>query len=252
MLICGDRRYDNIDLVLFDKDGTLADSEAYLLEQTRRRLDALEVEVPGIRPWLARAFGLTEEGLDPSGLMAVGSRAENVAAAAAAIAAHTARPWAEAVQQVTDTFRIIDGQQGDKAAQTPLFAQADPLLRDLVAAGVQIGLVSADTRANLMAFCSRYDCAGRVSGLRGSDDRPAKPDPGCIRSLCAELGISPTRTLMVGDATSDMCMGRGAGCAGVIGVRWGWRRPPRITDADIMLEDWSQLRLVAQPVIANT
>jgi len=32
----------------------------------------------------------------------------------------------------------------------------------------------------------------------------------------------------------------------------GVRRPPRITDADIMLEDWSQLRLVTQPVIANT
>lgn len=252
MLICGDRRYDDIGLVLFDKDGTLAHSEAYLLEQTRRRLDALELEVPGIRPWLARAFGLTAEGLDPSGLMAVGSRAENVTAAAAAIAAHTACPWAEAVTQATAVFRAIDAEQGDKAAQTPLFLEGDRLLSALVSAGVKVGLVSADTRANLLAFCSRYDCAGHVSGLRGSDDRPAKPDPDCIRSLCAELGIPPARTLMVGDATSDMRMGRGAGCAGVIGVRWGWRRPPRITDADIMLEDWSQLRLVAQPVIANT
>ncbi|MEM9092960.1 MAG: HAD family hydrolase, partial [Cyanobacteria bacterium P01_F01_bin.53] len=76
-LCCNDIGFKNIEAVLFDKDGTLADSHAFLKKLAGTRAYLLEQQVPGVADSLMAAFGCQGEAYDPAGLMAVGTRYEN-------------------------------------------------------------------------------------------------------------------------------------------------------------------------------
>ena len=101
---CGDpagicsavRVFRNIEAVIFDKDGTLEDSQSYLRELGIKRARLIDAQIPGIGEPLLMAFGMQNNQLDPAGLMAVGSRYENEIAAAAYIA-ETGRSWFESL-----------------------------------------------------------------------------------------------------------------------------------------------------------
>ena len=68
---------------LFDKDGTLEDSAAYLRNLGQKRSRLIDAQIPGTQDPLLMAFGIDRDCLDPTGLLAVGSRRENEIAAAA-------------------------------------------------------------------------------------------------------------------------------------------------------------------------
>ncbi|NES40040.1 MAG: HAD family hydrolase, partial [Moorea sp. SIO2C4] len=91
---CGKVTFPNIEAVIFDKDGTLEDSQVYLRELAYKRSRLIDAQIPGIGEPLLMAFGVQDDTLDPTGLMAVGSRRENEIAAAAYIA-ETGRGWLE-------------------------------------------------------------------------------------------------------------------------------------------------------------
>jgi len=55
---------------------------------------------------------------------------------------------------------------------------------------------------------------------RTADETAGKPNARMLHELMAELGVSPERTLMVGDTTHDLQMAINAGCAAV-GVSYG-------------------------------
>lgn len=233
------RQWSGIQAVVFDKDGTLARSEDFLRILAHQRARRVDAQVPGVQEPLLLAFGVEAAGLNPAGLMAVGSRRDNLIAAAAYVA-EQGRDWFAALTLVEAVFADVDRGLADKAQSTPLFQPARPLIRSLADQGVRLGLISGDTTANLHAFLATYHLSDYFSLVWGADRSPAKPDPACFREACATLGVSPEATLMVGDATGDMAMGQTGGAAGCIGVTWGWTRSVRIQQADVILTDWSQ------------
>lgn len=238
--------FSQIKAILFDKDGTLARSEDFLRILAHRRARLLDAQVPGVQEPLLLAFGLEEQGLNPAGLMAVGSRQENQIAAAAYVA-ETGRDWFEALALVEGAFAEADHSLRDKAEETPLFEPARSTLGQIAAHGVSLGLISGDTTANLEAFLATYGLRDAFRLVWGADRSPAKPDPACFQAACAQLGVLPQETLMVGDATGDMAMARAAGAAGCIGVTWGWSRPVRIQQADVILSHWDQWTVQTNP-----
>ncbi len=73
-------------------------------------------------------------------------------------------------------------------------------------------------------------------------DRPHKPDPGSIRTVCAELGIPATEAVLVGDSEVDIATARAAGIRGVC-VTWGLRNPAELRAAgpDVAVDTPAQL-----------
>jgi phosphoglycolate phosphatase-like HAD superfamily hydrolase len=69
---CKGVTFQNIEAVLFDKDGTLANSEAFLRSLAQKRSRMIDAQFPGVQEPLLMAFGVDGERLDPAGLMAVG------------------------------------------------------------------------------------------------------------------------------------------------------------------------------------
>jgi phosphoglycolate phosphatase len=70
----------------------------------------------------------------------------------------------------------------------------------------------------------------RFAGVLGQrPDRPRKPDPSGALELATALGRAPGDVALVGDTRTDM---QTAGAAGMIavGVRWGFRDAPELTE----------------------
>ena len=98
-----DKVFENITGIIFDKDGTLSDSQSYLKELARKRARLIDAQVPGVGEPLLMSFGMIDDKLDPAGLLAVGSNHENAIAAAAYIA-ETGRSWFDSLEIAKKAF----------------------------------------------------------------------------------------------------------------------------------------------------
>jgi phosphoglycolate phosphatase len=239
---CQGKAFDNIQAIIFDKDGTLANVELYLKSLGQKRARLVDAQVPGVQEPLLLAFGVEASYVNPMGLMAVGSRRENEIAAAAYVA-ETGCNWVDAIAIVATAFTDAEGYLKPKAKQTPLYSQVEDWLSQLSNAGVKLGLLSADTSENIQEFLDTYQLNDCIAAYQGVDGDISKPDPRLYDAICQKLNVLPAQTLMVGDSTADMAMAKAGGASGSIGVTWGWQTDIAITQADCLIAHPHELSL---------
>lgn len=243
-ITCNGQKFDCIQAIVFDKDGTLANSEEFLWEMGQQRSHLINTQIPGIQASLLRSFGVGEDGINPSGMMAVGARRDN-AIAAAAYVAETGRDWVESLDIVQLAFQQADQLMQPKARYTPLFEEGRSLLQKFHAAGIRIGILSSDVTENVVDFIQFYQLEPMVQVGLGVNGKPPKPDPTLLYEICSKLGAAPAETLVIGDATSDFRMAHLGGAAGSIGVTWGWRQRPELKEADAIAHRWDEIQIEA-------
>lgn len=244
-LRCRDHTFENIQAIIFDKDGTLADVEGYLKSLGQKRARLVDAKIPGVQEPLLLAFGLENSSINPAGLLAVGSRRENEIAAAAYVT-ETGRDWAEALQIALGAFQEADSYLKPKAVHTPLFSDVGDWVAQFAKAKLKLGILSADTTASVKAFIDTYQLGSSISAYQGVDSSSefSKPDPRFYEAICGQLNVSPAQTLMVGDSTLDMMMARAAHSAGCVGVNWGWQNQVAIAEATCIINRTSELQVV--------
>lgn len=210
---------DAVELIIFDKDGTLIEFQRMWggwVDELARRLEA-ETGLP-LRDGLYPLLGLDQASgmVLAHGLMAatpmrrirevVESYVSGVGAGPAAASTAVERAWhapdpVALAQPVTDVRALL----GRLRARVPTFAVATsddrgPTVRTLAALGID----------------------GEFAALSCADDgRPTKPAPDPVLYLCEKLGVPPARTAVVGDAPADLRMARAAGAGVVIAVLTG-------------------------------
>nr|WP_295613649.1 HAD family hydrolase [Chamaesiphon sp. GL140_3_metabinner_50] len=238
-IYCLSRQFSDIQAIIFDKDGTLEDSGDYLRNLAQKRARLIDAQIPGVGEPLLMAFGVTERGLDPAGLQAVGSRYENEIAAAAYIA-ETGRSWSAALDIVRGAFNEVDRVM--ESTPNAMFPGCADSIAALSAAGLKLGIVSAATTSQVVKFANYHRLQSEFQVLLGSDLHYAKPDPRLFQFACQELGVKPAHTLMVGDSHWDTIMASQGGAAGCIGISWGRFSQP-LAGADVSIENLSQLRI---------
>ena len=218
-IACQDLKFDNIAAVIFDKDGTLENSWAYwrLVGSERARL--IDAQIPGVGEPLMMAFGILDDTLDPQGLMAVGSRAENEIAAAAYIA-ETGKSWHESRKIAHSAFsEVAESKYLSKTPQSaPIYDDVKTTLESLKDRGVKIGILSADSTTAVREFAANHQLQNLIHLCMGTDGEMTKPDPRLFWQACEDLGVAPEATLMVGDASADSIMAKTAKAAGAIGI----------------------------------
>lgn len=241
---CQQKRFEAIAAVIFDKDGTLADSAALLKTMAQERSQQIEQQVPGVGTALLTAFGFTQGQLNPAGLMAVGSRRENEIAAATYITA-TGKGWIDSLAIAQAAFAAVDQMLPRKATLTPLFLGTHNLLRSLQAANVKLGVLSSDTTANVKDFVQCYQLEPYFDLLMGTEQGPTKPDPTLFLRACAALQVLPEKTLMVGDSAADVVMAVKAGAAGCIEIQHGRDEAIALPGADIIIAKWAEIQVLS-------
>lgn len=239
---CKDVTFENIQAVIFDKDGTLEDSESFLRNLGQKRSRIIDAQIPGIGDPLLMAFGINGDKLDPTGLMAVGSSLENEIAAAAYIA-ETGRGWLESRAIARRAFEESDQFLKD-AAPSPLFVGSLEVLQFLFLAGLKLGILSAATTSRVKAFVKRHQLSDYIQLEMGGDEDYSKPDPALFLQACQRLGVEPSATLMVGDSAGDIQMAREAGAAGCIGICWGKPEAAHLETADVAISQLDEIQIV--------
>ncbi len=239
---CGAIAFDNIEAILFDKDGTLADSEALLRVLGQKRSRLVDAQIPGAGEAMLMAYGLEGDRFDPTSLLAVGSRHENLIAAAAYVA-ETGRGWWESLTIARQAFEEADRVLA-QADPSPLFVGSLEVLQSLSDHGLKLGILSADTTERVRDFVARYQLDAYIQMYMGVDEGPSKPDPSLFVQACQALGVKSDRALMVGDSAADIEMARRAGAAGCIGICWGTPEAAHLEQANAVISQLDQIQLL--------
>lgn len=244
-IACRDVVFHNIQAVVFDKDGTLANSEAFLMSLGQWRSRLIDAQVPGLQEPLLAAFGYKNQRLNPAGLLALGTRFENEIAAAGYVAA-VQPDWLRALTLVRSAFEEADQQIPAKVDQTPLVAGGLNLIQRLTAVGVKLGLLSSDLTCNVEDFVQRYQLGSYIQVQMGADASHGrvKPHPDLLREVCDRLAVTPEVTLVIGDSQADIDLAHHAGAAGCIGVTWGWMMVPNLADAEVVISHVEQIQVI--------
>jgi phosphoglycolate phosphatase len=240
---CQGVTFQNIQAVLLDKDGTLANSEAFLRGLAQKRSRLIDAQVPGVQEPLLMAFGVEGDRLSPAGLMAIGTRQENEIASAAYVA-ETGRDWIPALQLVQSAFLEADQYMKRKADHTPLIAGALEFLKSCSKAGLRLGILSSDSTDHVDDFVEKNQLAPYLSLQMGTDGALSKPDPLLLQQACEAIGISPAQTLIIGDSQADIQLARTGGAAGCIGMMGGWSSPPQL-QADAVIHQFEEIAILS-------
>lgn len=96
-----------------------------------------------------------------------------------------------------------------------LFDGVLPMLHALKERNHCIAVATGKSRRGLDEALATVQLKGLFDSTRTADETASKPDPLMLNELMAELGVSPQRTLMIGDTTHDLLMARQAGVASV-------------------------------------
>jgi HAD superfamily hydrolase (TIGR01549 family) len=210
---------DGIDLVVFDKDGTLIDFgsmwsgwalklAANLRTATGRSFDEPLFAMLGYDPVAHRV--LPGGGLAATPMARLRERAGVV--------------LQEAGLTTTEADRALAAawHAPDPVASAHQLADLPGLFARLRAAGRRIAVATSDDRAPTVRTLAALGIDRWVDAVACADDGlPVKPEPDMVVHLCREIGVDAGRTAVVGDSVADLSMGRAAGARLVIGVLTG-------------------------------
>lgn len=231
---------DGIDLVVFDKDGTLLDFEAMWggwAAELGRRLEAATKRPVAGDVFAAIGFDPVSEHVRPGSPLAIATMGQLEEVVAAVI-----RRWCPNVAAARRAVETAWFEPDPVATAVPT-ADLGGLFEALVASGRRIAVATTDDRAPTEATLRALDLRRFVSALAcGDDGVGVKPDPAMVLAVCRALGAEPARTAVVGDTPADLAMGRSAGLGRVVGVLTGvGSREDLEPLADALLESVGEL-----------
>ena len=185
--------------VLFDLDGTLADTLADLANATNHALAALGCPTHPLAAY--RYF--------------VGDGTRNLCLRVLP---------ADRQHLSDDVLRLmLTHYEAHSFDTTRLYPGIPELVAALHGRGLKLAVLSNKPDAFTKRMIEHYFCPSPFDIVRGQTANvPLKPDPTVALQIAAELGIPPAQWLYLGDTNTDMLTARNAGmCA--VGVLWGFR-----------------------------
>jgi phosphoglycolate phosphatase len=227
-------------LVVFDKTGTITDLKSMWIPTIRKRIELLERYGDNsiLEPDVLAAIGFdpfTWEP-DPSGPFMM--RTDRQALTSMLTAKGFSRDCA--VELVSRCCREADDEVR-RVDRAKLIPGVDEVLRKLKRSKVSLALATMDRRAEVQSELTKLGVLDLFDATVTLDDiSKRKPDPEMIETICARLGISPKRTVMVGDIPADMLMGKNAGVALTVGYA---ENPTQeiMTTADVVVSSYSEI-----------
>ncbi len=206
--------------VLFDLDGTLADSAALITEHLAEALAHVGAPVPPpdvLRTLVGPPF---ETALPPLGL--------------------TPAQTAEAIARYRVGYDAVAG------AHTPLFPGVPALLETLADAGYRLALATSKPETTAAKIVAGTGMAGAFALVGGADPASGRVGKAAVvGSVLARLGIDPRTEpiVMVGDRHHDVDGAAEHGVA-TIGVAWGYAEPGELAGARRIATDLDDLATI--------
>jgi phosphoglycolate phosphatase len=251
-----DRTYHPIKALIFDKDGTLAQSERYLEQLAQKRLGAVlsalktdkpeiqKIQLENLERQLLASWGVVSGQVNSAGLLAVGSKRQETIVTAGYLTP-LGFGWIEALQWVEKAFASVSLSPTEKARLTPPIQNLEAQLRRLRRSGLKLALLSADTDDNVQAFAEVWHLESCFDLIMGEQTGLPKPNPALLHRVCDCLQVLPIETLVLGDSAADIQLAKLGGAAGAIDFPAGWSSGDveRIPQADQHLQTLEDLQI---------
>ncbi|HUG30970.1 MAG TPA: HAD family hydrolase [Candidatus Limnocylindria bacterium] len=210
---------DGIDLLIFDKDGTLI--EFHLMWGAWVDALATQLEDAAALPLRDGLYSLLGVGpatglVHAHGLLAATPMSRIREAVEAYVESAGAGPVIAAA--------AVEGawHAPDPVALAQPVTDLPALLHRLRERVATFAVATSDDRRPTERTFAALGVEREFAALACADDGiRTKPAPDPVLHLCGKLGIAPDRTAVVGDSPADLLMGRAAGVARVIGVLTG-------------------------------
>ena len=246
--------------IIFDKDGTLSNSEEYLLQLARTRIHFLEqklkqlnlnkIKILLFRKILVSVYGLKKNSLSANATLAIASRENNIISTAT-IFTLFGFDWCKSLSIVQKIFNEVDiflfDQKENTQKQRTLISGALDLLISLKHKGVHIALMTNDTQTGIKEFITRNKLEGIFDYLWSAEQKPSKPNPQAVIELCKKMNLHPSDCALISDADTDLKMAKEAGIPVVIGFTGGWVHPPTLTEEMLLVEKLNELKIHSNP-----
>lgn len=186
---------DRFDLLVFDWDGTLADSAGHIVASLQAACRDLDLPVPSERD-ARHIIGL---GLHDSIRYILPQVPESEFA------------------QVAERYRVhyLAGEHDVR-----LFPRVEEGLALLEQAGYQLAIATGKSRRGLDRALASLGVRERFVATRCADEGFPKPHPQMLETLMDMAGAQADRTLMIGDTTHDLLMAASAR-ASAVAVTYG-------------------------------
>jgi phosphoglycolate phosphatase len=221
-LAINDTTIKEIDLIIFDKDGTLFELYPYWSVVARKRAEniclAMHVGDESLVNWIALLMGVdtANRSMNPKGPIGINNRIyiQNLVFEELQKKGYPVNP-----QMIVGAFQ-----------ETDIFISQDQILRQslvpvqglleflsAITQDCRCAIFSYDQTINLEHITHLMQIDRYFSLLLGGDQlKHPKPDPWGAQKIMDELHVTPSHTLLIGDSIHDIESGKNAGCKYVI------------------------------------
>jgi len=216
-----------IKAILFDFDGTLADTVEGIILTMRHTLiemglpapsDAEMVQTIGLPLWrsLQIVGGFTDE--------------------------KTTEEAVETYRRLFPTFEL------EHIKMFPKVVENVKLLKNR---GLRLAICTSRGAGSLTRILTRYGIFDEFETMvTASDNLPSKPAPDMVLVLLDRMGLNPDEAIVVGDTTFDICMGNAAGCR-TCAVTYGNHSREQLTELNPtwIVDDFQEVADVIQFIL---
>ncbi|WP_421908324.1 HAD family hydrolase [Methanolacinia petrolearia] len=221
-LIVNDHEIKDIELIIFDKDGTLFELYPYWATVARRRAEnickIIHEDDPSAIEWIASLMGVDYSGatMNPKGPIGVFNRDYIQDLLCREL---NEKGYFIEINDIVDAFKEADIYISDDGVLKQSLVPVAGLVEFLksIKGNCRCAIFSYDQTINLKHIVELMELEGFFSMLLGGDllEYP-KPSPWGAEKIMSEQDISRENTILIGDSVNDIKSGRDAGCQKVI------------------------------------
>ena len=135
----------------------------------------------------------------------------------------------------------------------PLFPDAKAVVEQLGRReDVALGIATGKSLRGVHRLLEQEGWHDLFVTIQTADNHPSKPHPSMIVRAMTEAGVGPADTIMIGDTTYDITMGRNAGVKSV-GVAWGYHDVSQLESAgaDHIVDRFDALEAAIDRLLAD-
>lgn len=248
-LFIQDTRLKDIDLIIFDKDGTLIEFYPYWSVIAKRRAEnicrALQSDNNGLVETICLVMGVNnaKRRMNPDSLLGVYPRIDIQNRIYTEL---RDKGYPIHSSMITEAFKETD----DYISRTTLLKQLLIPVKGLtgflpqVAKGSKCAIYSHDQTKNLENIVRLMKIDTHFSYLLGGDSiKYPKPNPEGALKIMDDLNISPEHTIFIGDSVNDILCGNLAGCRYTITIKSEISDIDRLKPiSDFIVNDYTEIK----------
>lgn len=222
-------------LVIFDKDGTLLRFESVWVKIGHNIVDSFinTFDVQIDKQDILQALGLGADYIEPTGILSSGTTNDIIKVFNKYVQDDNVEKW---------TRKNMDALANQYEHQLEMIKGTDVVLKRLKDSGYLLAVITADDYISTDNFLRKFDIRDYFNEIITSDRVPVqKPNHLILDSLIEKYQIKTSEMIMVGDTPIDMQLGKNGNIGLTIGVLSGTSKHEHLHEADIILNDVTEL-----------